>query len=345
MSYDTLVQPFTQPERRQVEGFNLYFAVAGGDVGVTLAEVGDDGAIAAVLQEQRITKQAIKTDGSLTAIRWAAPILLDAGQRYALCVAVADTTTALHVAQVGMTTSGGNVVTAANTNIGTLLRITQAGSVVEQKGTMLRFDLLAVQYAASEEHIVIGTAEVDDATLLAVNAGANQPEATARATYTLDLIADGVVKQTHNVDAMQPVRLTVPFTGEVRVTATLRVGATGLGAVLEPGTMLVVGVLQTSGTYISPAITTNGAHELHVIYEAELPSGAGCAVHILVDGNPTWQPIPIDAAGSSSQNAAGVVQVMHKLTGINGAALRLRLTPSGSPTARPYVRNLRGVVL
>lgn len=102
--------------------------------------------------------------------------------------------------------------------------------------------------------------------------------------------------------------------------------------------------LKPDGTYISPAIATNGGTELRVIYEADLPSGSACAVHMQVDGQSNWVQVPIDAAASGTNNV-GVIEIHHKLTGVNAAALRVRLTPAGTPTARPYVRNLRAVVL
>ena len=347
MSFNTFYQPIKCPLTHQSAGAQLYFSAAGSKVIAYLTTINSaTGLPDEVLAEAHLPQASLKTNGQPTRSLWEAPVLMTEGVEYALCVQCNDAATSLQTAQLGKANANnaGALVTASPM-LGQLTRITAAGAAAPIAGAQLRFDLLGVQYTAAEQTVVVGVADVVGATLLAVNAGGNQPEATARITYTLDLLdGGGAIAQTYTVDAMQPVGLSSAFTGKVQVSANLRVGANGLGAMLEPGTMLMVGALQSEGTYISNALNMGAGNELRVIFEADMPSGSACPVHMQIDGQSNWTAVPIDAAASGT-NSVGVVEIHHKLTGINAAAVRLRLTPTGTPTARPYIRNMRGVAL
>ncbi|MFG5777720.1 virulence-associated protein [Comamonas sp. J-3] len=341
MSYNTIAQPFTQPVQQQAAGLELFFTAAGGDAVVYLATVDERGNAEQMLAEARVLKANIKTDGSATRVAWEQPVMLQAGSRYALGVACGDEQTALQCAQVGEATKAGGQVTTAQANIGNLMRINPSGVATTYDGRMLRFNLLSVAYKMQEKTVVLGTVPVQNATALTLAAGSTQPEATARISYKLELINGGVIGSTYEVDAGQPVKLDALFNGDVRVSAVLTVGKNGLGAVLEPGTMLLVGTLKTEGTYITPAISAGGGTDLRVIYEGEVPAGASVVAHVQTDGAGSWKIVPFD----SGTNAAGVVEVSHRLQALAGTAHRLRLTLTGSTSARPKVRNLRAVIL
>ncbi len=76
---------------------------------------------------------------------------------------------------------------------------------------------------------------------------------------------------------------------------------------------------------------------------ATSPGGAAVQVHAQAayDGAP-WQLVPYLSASTNTQ---GVREITCELSGLQAAAVRVRLTLTGSTTARPYVRNLRGATL
>lgn len=344
MSYSTITQIITPTIAQQCAALDLYFTAAGGAAIVTLAALDDAGMPGKALREQRIERAQIKTDGTATRATWSALAQLQAGTSYALCVSAADTDTALAVAQVGEARQDGTGwVTAAPAEVGALLEINASGIVTRHANRMLRFDLYAAQYPATVKTVEVGTQDVENATLLLINAGAEQPDPTARITYTMELLgAGGVLLRAIDADAGQPVRMDAPHTGAVRVKATLRVGDTGMGAVLAPASVLAVGSLLQSGTYITPTIATAGGTELRVIFEGTIAAGAAVAVHAQLGASDQWTEVPYL---SSSPQTAGTIELTHRLQGINAASLRLRLTLTGTPTARPLVDNLRAVVL
>ena len=344
MSYSTITQTITPSRSQQCAALDLYFTASGGPAIVVLAALDDAGLPGVALREQRLEIAQIKTDGAATRVTWSALVQLQAGTSYALCISAADTDTALAVAQIGDARQDGTGwVTTAPAELGQLLEINASGIATRHANRVLRFDLFEAQYPATVKTVDVGAQEVENATMLLINAGAEQPDPTARITYSIELLGAGAaVLRTIEADAGQPVRLDEPHTGTVRVKATLRVGDSGMGAVLAPATLLAVGSLLQSGTYITPTIATAGGTELRVLFEGTIPAGAAVAVHAQLGASEQWTEVPYL---SSSPQTAGTIELTHRLQGINAASLRLRLTLTGTPTARPLVDNLRAVVL
>lgn len=348
MSFNTIAQAITPPATLQCAALDLYFTSAGGAVLVSVGPLDDAGLPGPAIAQRRIEAAGIVLGGAATRVTWDAPALLQAGTGYAISVAAADTETALAVAQVNeLNLAGGGYITAPPAAIGALHHINPAGQVTRHATRALRFDILAANYTANSKTVTLGTQAVENATTLMVNSGAEQPAADARVRYAVELLgAGGAVLRTLAVDAGQPVQLEAPHTGEVRVRATLSVGVNGLGLglgpVLEPGTLLAVGSLLADGTYVTPAIATAGGSDLRVIFEGSIPAGAAVAVHMQEVGGSDWVPVPY---ASSSPQTAGAIELTHRLADVTASALRLRLTLSGTATARPQVRNLRAVIL
>lgn len=345
MSYSTIIQNLTPAEAQQCAGVDLYFVACGGPVIVSLAPLDDAGLPGDEMAGQRLEMQQIATDGTATRATWPAPVLLKSKGGYALCVSAADTATAVQVAKVGEASQavGGGWVTAAQAEVGQLQEINASGIVTRYSDRMLRFEMLGVKYTSNSKTVELGTQDVQNATALLLTTGAVQPDPTARITYTMDLLAQGgTLLRSIEADAGQAVRLDAPHTGAVRVHAMLRVGESGLGAVLEPASLLAVGSLLASGTYITPSIATAGGSELRVIFEGTIPAGAAVAVHTQLGADPEWVEVPYL---SSSPQTAGTIEITHRLQAITAPSVRLRLTLTGNTNARPFVDNLRAVVL
>ena len=112
---------------------------------------------------------------------------------------------------------------------------------------------------------------------------------------------------------------------------------------LEPGIQLVVGSLQNAGDYISPMLGAGGVVDVRVTLEAYLPAGTSLQLHALADApGAVWTEVPYL---SSSPMTAGVMELTYRLEDFAAERLRLRITLHGSFNARPWVTNLRTVVL
>lgn len=343
MSFDSLSQIITIQKITQCAAVDLFFMQAGGDVLVSIGPINESGLPSAVWDEQRVAKAAIRVDGSATRVVWSVPVLVPANTQCAITVSSGDAETSLQVGQLGEQATAGGWVTAAQAAIGQMVHINPSGVATQYPKRMLKFDLLGVVYTEQTKTLKVGTVAVENATALLLNAGSNQPAGDARVSYAIQLLSqNGTVVQEMQADSGQPLALSAPHTGSAVVNATLRVGAGGLGAVLEPGTVLAVGSLLQSGTYITPAFQTGGGGDLRVIFEADIPGGAGVAVDMQINDAGQWIAVPWE---SSSPQTAGTIEMMHRKTGIAAQSLRLRLTLTGNTTARPKVRNLRAAVL
>ena len=105
---------------------------------------------------------------------------------------------------------------------------------------------------------------------------------------------------------------------------------------------LLAASLQTSGTYVTPYITAGGAVHVRVLFQADLPAGSAVQVHAQDDAGGACTAVPFQETLGAT---VGSVELAHELANFNAARLRVRLTLTGSHTARPVLRNLRVVVL
>ena len=336
---DPLAQTFTLAATRQVTGCDLWFAARGSsDVLVQLREADLGFPTQRVLTESRIKPAAIATGGAPTRVQWPV-VLLEAEREYAIVVMCDDATTALSVAELGaFDEAAQRWVTAQPYQIGVLLSSSNASTWTAHQDRDMAFVLLAAQYTQAERTIDLGTVAVADATDLLVQAFVRRPSAAAGALFRLTL--DGGRQIT--VAPGQAAALEQRYSGNVQAHALLSADG-DLAAVLEPGVQLIAGSLQTSGTYISPLINAGDNVRLRVVFEADLPAGSALQVHMQsdADGAP-WVEVPYL---SSSPQTVGTFELTHELDNVSAERLRVRLTLSGSHTARPALRNLRAVVL
>ncbi|WP_214289430.1 hypothetical protein, partial [Bacillus subtilis] len=140
----------------------------------------------------------------------------------------------------------------------------------------------------------------------------------------------------------QIVWLAAPFTGRLKVRARIT-GDAKLAAVMQNGVQLIAGLIEEAATYVSRTVNAAGATRLRVVYEGDIPGGAAVQVHAqaAAEGSP-WVLVPYLAANT---NTLGAREITCELSGLATTAVRVRLTLTGSTTARPYIRNLRGATL
>jgi hypothetical protein len=117
--------------------------------------------------------------------------------------------------------------------------------------------------------------------------------------------------------------------------------------VLHRGVQLVAAKVGTAGDYYSRAINAGGQSRVRVIFEAQLPGGAGVAASIAnAAHDPTLPASWHDAPNvQASPVGDGWLEMQHELAAFNADAVRLRLALNGHTGARPRLRNLRVIVL
>ena len=337
---DPLAQTFVLDKPEHCTGVDLWFT-AKGTTGalVQLREAEAGYPSPRVLAEAWLLPAAIKTDGTPTRAEWS-PVVLQAGREYALVALSDDNATALALAKLGGWDANAlRWVTSQPYQVGVMLSSSNASTWTAHQDQDLTFSLLAASYTETERVLDLGTVNVVDATDLCVQAYAHQPSTAA--ACVMEIAATGIA---HTVLAApgQVVELPSRYTGPVQVKARLR-GDANFAAVLEPGIQLVVGSLQNAGDYISPMLGAGGVVDVRVTLEAYLPAGTSLQLHALADApGAVWTEVPYL---SSSPMTAGVMELTYRLEDFAAERLRLRITLHGSFNARPWVTNLRTVVL
>lgn len=335
---DPLSQTMSIMQRTQCSGVDLTFTHIGSSPLVELREADGGFPTGATLASVRVPMANVLTDGQPTRVTWS-PVMLEPDREYAVVVMADDATSALAVAQLGKFDIGGNRwVTSQPYTVGVLLSSSNNSTWTAHQDQDLKFALLAPDYTSTERLIDLGITEVDDATELLVQAFAERPSLGATCTFVLTMGAT-----THEVQAGQPLMLPTRYSGPVQVSARLRV-ADGMGALLNPGVLLLAGSLQTEGDYVSLLINADAAEAstLRVQFEAAIPAGATVTVSAQTAGSSSWEPVPYV---TSSPATAGVMSLEYALAGITASGVRLRLELTGEYNARPRVNNLRAVVL
>ncbi len=338
--FDPLAQTFVLDEAMQSAGIDLWFTDKQGPVVVQIRETSNGVPTQAVLVEVRVLPEAISL-GDATRITWV-PTLLQAQREYAIVVLCDDAKTALAIAELGKQDPAVGYVTSQPYQVGVLLSSSNASTWTAHQDRDMAFRLLAAQYTETARLIDLGTADLVGATDLMVLGFAERPGPDANLTFEVQMppeLDNAVIQLTDG----QVVWLAAPFTGRVSVRARIT-GNAKEAAVLGPGVQLIAAQIGNQGTYISRTLAADNNSRIKVVYEGNIPGGSAVHVHVQgADRDGPWVEVPYKSAGSGT---TGVREITHELASFAaGAGCRLRLTLTGGTTARPFVSNLRAVVL
>ncbi|PZP30444.1 MAG: DUF4815 domain-containing protein [Roseateles depolymerans] len=341
---DPLAQTFTLDASTQVAAVDLWFTAKGGSrVLVQIRETQLGFPTRTVLAEAQIAPDQVLVDGRPTRISFTSPVALEGRAEYALVVLCDDATTSVAISELGKFDAiAQQYATTQAYNVGVLLSSANASTWTAHQTLDLAFRLHAAAFSADQRVLELGELDVQDATDLLLLSVVETPVAAARVDYTLALpdgshvtVADG-----------QPLRLASPVTGKVSVAARLA-GTAQSSPVLHPSAQLVAATVGTQADYISRAVAAGGVSRVRVIYEAQIPGGAGVLVAVAdaaLDATQAaaWAPAANTAATPLGN---GWLEMAHELQDLHADSLRVRLRLSGSTAARPRVRNLRVIVL
>lgn len=172
---------------------------------------------------------------------------------------------------------------------------------------------------------------------LLVLAAAELPTAACGLEFQLTTAAGASIR----LQANSPLALTEQITSGLSLSAILS-GTTTDSPLLYPDTLTVLGDLQDEGTYITRAVPCAATAEIVVTYEALIPSAATVTIEAQNDVA-AWLTVP---QTTSTPLGDGVLEITHRLTFTDGGLeTRCRVTLTGTPAARPYLKNFRMVTI
>lgn len=338
---DPLAQTFTLDANAQVSGVDLWFSDRPTtDVVVQIRDTATGLPNKAVLAECRVPPSAINTGGAHTRLLFdTGDLYMFAGTEYALIVMCNDPIGACSVAEIGkFDTVGQKWITEQPYTVGVLLSSSNASTWTAHQDRDLTFRLLRNEYTEASRDISLGSVAVVDATDLLLLADVEIPASVTNVVYVLTLPGGQAITTTPG----KPIRLALPVTGNIAVTARLTATA-AVAPVIYPGAQLLVGKVKDTATYVTRAVPAGAGSTVKVIYNAFLPSGAAVAAEVSgVDAGDTFTAIPLATTNPMDD---GFVECIHTITGFSEDAVRVKLTLSGSTSARPVVQDLRVIVL
>lgn len=336
---DPLAQTLVVPAAAHLVGIDLWFVAVGStDVVVHLRTVSTGLPTKTILAEAKLKPSQIKTDGTPTQVLFERPYYATVDEELAFVVMCNDAETALSVAELGEW-DGASWITAQPYTIGVLLSSSNNSTWTAHQDKDIQFRLLAASYTETARDIDLGEIDVSQATDLMILGLEEKPGTHSTISYAVTLPDGTVIAAASN----QPLALSAPVTGKIRLRATLR-GDAVASPVLHRGGQLLVGWLGAHGDYVSRAMQAGVNSRVRVVVDALLPSGSALAVQLKgVDQGDVWSAAIPQIAATSLDN--GWHELTYEATGVNEAMIQAKAVATGTAAARPFVRNVRMMVM
>lgn len=339
-AYDPVAETFTLAAPAFIGSADVWFCNKGTS-GITLVQVRETSngvPTRAVVAEARI-KTSLLLTGQYQRFTWP-PVRLEAGVEYALVVGCDDADTAVGIAELGkFDTAQQKWVTSQPYQIGVLLSSSNGSTWTPHQDRDLAFKLNSVPLSATSRTIALPDLTVTNCDEIIVLAAVERPTADTDCTFTVTL-PDG-----SQVTVAEGERVLLPLTvnGILRWSATLT-GTLDATPSLHKDVQLVYCSRQSTGTYVTRAITAGTNSKISVYYEANTPAPSTVLIEVCPDAsvqNPVWTTIPVVAGVNLG---GGWIDTTARMTGWNSANAVVRVTLTGSARARPQVRKFRVVI-
>lgn len=338
-AFDPLAETFTLDAPQQITGVDIWFTAKGtSPVELQIRETSNGVPTQTVIAAKRLLPASINVAGNWTTFLFDFPVSLLGGTEYAIVVLCDDSDAAVAIAELGKFDSAAQKwVTAQPYQVGVLLSSSNASTWTPHQDRDMAFRLLRANYTATTRTIPLGTVAVVNATDLSVRANVESPSSAASCTFLLQL-PDG---STQRVVADQVVRLSAPVSGNIVVSAEL-LGTAQQAPVLHRDVQLVWGEVDTTGTYVSRAITGGTDVKLRVIVEVNLPGSSSIAVSGKGTADGAWAALTQTA---SEVMQDGWVELTYESATLTKPLLHTKIELSGTSQFRPQARNLRALVV
>lgn len=330
--YDPLAQTFMLlTEGRHIAAVGLWFEDIGTKpITVQIRETANGLPTGTVLSETRMLASELQAAPNETVIRFT-PIFIEALRELAIVILTDDATHSVAIAEVGQYDKRQKkYVTEQTYTTGVMLSSSNASTWTPHNNADLAFKLYGARFTQDSLTVDLESVTATNASDAMVMASVERTDSETDVTFTLTDPDD----HHYRVQEKQPVRLDARTTGDITTQATL-VGSDTRSPVLYPGSLVAIGDLQESATYISRSIVA-GRGEAIVVLEINTPTGSAVQVEIEIDGQ-----YHICAPQNGEPIGDGWVrnEYKHNITG--GDTVRCRLTLTGSINARPRARQLR----
>lgn len=292
------------------------------------------GVPAAVVMAEALMPMSGRTPGQWVTVPFRVPVFVPDDLEVAVVFLTDDGNHKLGVAELGEYDAARQQwVTSQPYSVGVLFSSSNASTWTPHQKSDLTFRMRAARFQMPTRTIDAGNFVLTACTDLIVRAFAELPAADT-SVRVLITRANG---EQINAAIGQPMQFAEAVTETVNVKFILR-GTPEHSPLLYPFVTLIKGSQAASGTYVTRAMPAGAGSRVLVTCDALLPSGSSLAVGV---GQTTFASAVIKSAAPLGD---GWTEITYELAAYAAADARARLTLTGTPAARPQVRNLRALV-
>lgn len=334
--YDPLSQTFRVTERCQIGAVEIWLTAKGATpITIQIRETANGYPTSAVLGETTINTANLVT-GQFNRFIFRFPVTLSADTDYALTVLCNDSDSEIAVAQIGKAdTTYHQWVTAQPYQIGVLLSSSNAVTWTPHQDMDMTFRLLRYEYTENTRMIDLGDIELPETSDMLLLGVDEAPDEVTRVDYRITA-PDGTVQE---VASDQTLQLPATQQGVFNIKAVLY-GNDRLSPIIYPDGAVVHGNINKSGTYITRAINAGNSSRVRIIYDVKQPNGSSCKASISLNSQYVEAPVLSTLALDE-----GWIETTHEMSNINEDLIRLKIELTGNTAARPFIRNIRVMVM
>ena len=202
----------------------------------------------------------------------------------------------------------------------------------------MTFRLLRYEYSENRHTVNLGDISLPDTSDLLLLGVEETPDEVTRVDYQLTA-PDGTV---HEIASDQTLQLPAVQKGDFNVKAVMY-GNDRLSPILYPDGSIVHGNINQSGTYITRAMKAGTDSRVRIIYDADLPTGSACKVSFSgIDKDDQYDDVPVLSTLALDD---GWIEKTHEIKNVNEDFVRTKIELTGNTAARPFIRNIRVMVM
>lgn len=331
---DPLAQTFTLTEERCVSSIRLKCKTKGASSNSVLVQIRET---QVGLPVRESIAEAFVPGGDLTEGEWfdavfRLPVFLEAGREYAFVALTDDADHSLAVAEVGKLDAAGDIVTEQPFTVGVLLSSSNASTWNVHNDRDLVFELMGCVFAPEQKTVPIGAFTAANMSDIVVSAPVEFPTQDSDVEILLTRPNGEVIRSSPD----QRIQLSEFISNEtIQVSAVLS-GTDHVTPFLFPAVQVIEGELKASAGYVSRAVPADNAARASVTFDANLPAGSTVTVKIGEPGNYAAENV-----SNATQLGEGWVEQTYERTPYAPLDARAYITITGTPAARPMLRDLR----
>lgn len=331
---DPQAQIFLLPETRQLVGVNFHLCAIGNPANhVLVHQVEVDTGLPTVSLEAEAFVSMIGAVEGWKSARYNLPVTTTNDRSRAFVVKTDDGDHSISLAALGgFDAELQKPVTVHPYPVGPRLSSVNAETWTAHQNEALTFQLVAARYPVITKTVELGTFDLVDQSDLQVRAIVDLPSRACSVVFKITRTNGDV----YRLLPYQVFQLAEYITETVSLSAELT-GTSTLSPILYAPVELVTGKIATEGTYICRAFDISTSDRVSAYARLSLPAGSTFTMEYdLADDD--FQPLPLDATEISPDPAW--VEQNHRIGSLSASLMRLKLTLTGGPAARPRAAEL-----